>query len=313
MFSVYKITNLINERCYIGSSVCPEKRWRQHINTSQNPNSPRYKYPLYNAFRKYGIENFSFEIIKDDFDSVEDMENFEHEMIIFYQGYTKGYNQTLNTHCNNICHENCQKYIKRISCQCAKIDKNNNIIEIYNSYHDAARKNGLDGDIYASKVRAVCKGQNSSINNSLYFRDLDANGNIIKQPFRSYKNRKELIAIKIDNPEEVTYFNSILSAAQALQTERRSIQYCIQGSDRYSNVKGYILRELDENGDIIEIGKTIEKRIEEYNLTNPIINGERHTITEWCNIFNISKTCYYYRRKKGMGIIEALTTPSKRR
>ena len=61
-----------------------------------------------------------------------------------------------------------------------------------------------------------------------------------------------LIAIKVDNPEEIIYFPSVLAAAGALETERRSIQHCIQGSDRYSNVKGYILRELDENGDIIE-------------------------------------------------------------
>ena len=105
----------------------------------------------------------------------------------------------------------------------------------------------------------------------------------------------------------------MLAAANALNAERRSIQHCIQGSDRYSKVKGYILRELDENGDIVETEKTIEERIEEYNMTNPLINGERHTISEWCNTFGIAKTCFYYRRKKGMGVVEALTTPSNRR
>ena len=59
-------------------------------------------------------------------------------------------------------------------------------------------------------------------------------------------------------------------------------------------------------GDIIETAKTIEDRLEEYNLTNPMINGERHTITEWCSVLGISKTTYYYRRKQGMGIVEAL-------
>lgn len=312
MFSVYKITNQVNGKCYIGSSIHPEKRWRQHINTSQNPNSPGYNYPLYQAFRKYGIDQFIFEILRDDFNSVEEMEEFEYQTIIKYQSYKNGYNQTLHTHSNNICHENCQKYIAKISCKCAKIDKTNTILEIYSSYHDAARKNGFDGDAYASKIRAVCKGQNSSINNELYFRDLDENGNIIEQPFKPYKNRKTLIAVKIDNPDEIIYFPSILAAANALKTERRSIQHCIQGSDRYSHVKGYILRELDENGDIIETNKTIENRLEEYDSINPLINGERHTISEWCNIFNISRTSFYYRRKKGMGIVEALTTPSRR-
>lgn len=313
MFSVYKITNTINNKCYIGSSIHPNKRWQQHKNSANNPNSPGYNYPLYQAFRKYGIDQFTFEILRDDFDSIEEMEEFEYQAIIEYQGYGEGYNQTLYTHSNNICHENCQKHLAKISCKCAKIDKTNTILEIYSSYHDAARKNGLDGDVYASKVRAVCKGQNSSINDELYFRDLDENGNIVEQPFRPYKNRKSLIAIKIDNPEEIIYFPSVLAAARALETERRSIQHCIQGNDRYSHVKGYILRELDENGDIIETEKTIEDRLEEYNMTNPLINGERHTISEWCEIFGIAKTSFYYRRKKGMSVVDALTTPSNRR
>lgn len=313
MFSVYKITNTINNKCYIGSSIHPAKRWRQHINSAQNPNSSGYNYPLYKAFRKYGIEQFTFEILRDDFESVEEMEDYEYNAILEYGGYGEGYNQTLHTHSNNICHENCQKHLEKISCKCAKVDKSNNILEIYSSYHEAARQNGFDGDIYASKIRAICKGQNSSINNELFFRDLDANGAIIEKPFKPYKNRKTLIAIKVDNPEEVIYFPSVLAAANALNAERRSIQHCIQGSDRYSKVKGYILRELDENGDIVETEKTIEERIEEYNMTNPLINGERHTISEWCNIFGIAKTCFYYRRKKGMGVVEALTTPSNRR
>jgi predicted GIY-YIG superfamily endonuclease len=47
MFTVYKITNLINEKAYIGSSIRVEERWKQHIAASNNPNSPRYNYPLY--------------------------------------------------------------------------------------------------------------------------------------------------------------------------------------------------------------------------------------------------------------------------
>lgn len=55
MFTVYKITNKINNKCYIGSSIRTEKRWKQHINASNNLNSPHYNYPLYQAFRKYGL------------------------------------------------------------------------------------------------------------------------------------------------------------------------------------------------------------------------------------------------------------------
>ena len=307
MFTVYKITNLVNNKCYIGSSIQVEKRWKQHKNVAFNQNSSCYNYPLYKAFRKYGLENFSFEVLKDDFISAQEMEEFEYQSILYYNSYNNGYNQTLKTNQSSINKENLSKYIQKISCKCAKIDKNNNILEIYNSYHDAARKNNLDGDHSATKIRAVCKGDQSSINNELFFRDLDENGNIIPHSFKSYKGRKKLIAVNIDNPDLIKYFSSISEAAKELNTERKSIQQCIQGSDRYSKVKGYIFREVDENGNIIETFKTIEERIKEYNETNPLINGERHNITEWCSIFKISKNCYYYRRKKGMGVIEALT------
>ena len=70
MYSVYKITNLINQKGYIGSSTKVEKRWQQHKNDAFNANNEKYNYPLYQAFRKYGLENFSFIILKNDFDSV---------------------------------------------------------------------------------------------------------------------------------------------------------------------------------------------------------------------------------------------------
>lgn len=313
MFVVYKITNLKDNKCYIGSSIRVEKRWQQHKNTSQNKNNPHYNYPLYEAFRKDGIENFKFEIIADNFNSIWDMEEYEQQMIDKYNCLVpKGYNQTRATHSNNIMSENCQKHIQKISCKCAKVDINENIIEIYESYHDAARKNGRDGDNEATTVRMVCKGDSASCFNGLYFRDLDENEKVISKPIKRSHGKKAIIGININNPEEEKYFDSISEAAEIMKTDRQSLSKCIQGIDRYSNVKGYIWREIDIYGNIIETEKTIEDRLNDYNETNPLINGERHTITEWCQIFNITRTSYYQRRKKGMDVVTALTTPKRR-
>lgn len=312
MYSVYKITNLINGKCYIGSSVRPWRRWKDHINTSKRVNDYKYNYPLYQAFRKYGIDNFSFEILNDDFQSIEEMQNYERQMIIAYNSYKAGYNQTLNTSSNNIANENLQKHLNKIKKRCALVDKDNNILELYESYHDAARKNNMDGDYCATKVRKVCKGECSSIENRLIFRDVNEYNQIIYQPLKPYKGRKALIGFKIDSPEDEIYFSSISEAANGLSTDRASISKCIQGNNRYSHVKGYIFRELDLNGNIIECEKTVEDRINEYNDCNPVINGERHSITEWCSIYNISRNAYYKRKKMGMTSIEALTIPKRR-
>lgn len=63
---IYKITNNINRKIYIGQSANIEKRWREHINASQHETYYGHKKSLlYPALNKYGIDNFSFEIIEE--------------------------------------------------------------------------------------------------------------------------------------------------------------------------------------------------------------------------------------------------------
>lgn len=311
MYSVYKITNTINQKKYIGSTINPNKRWKQHINNANNPNTQAYKYPLQCAFRKYGIENFHFEVLKDDFNNQTEMIEYEQLMIIQHDSVNNGYNQTLFTNQSEIAKENLEKYLQTKRCKCAKIDKSNNIIAIYNSYHEAAEKNGLNPDSYASTIRNICKGRSSSIKDELIFRDLDANGNIIHQSFKNYKNKKSIIGIHVDTGEEI-YFSSISDAAKELNTDRWIITQCIQGISRYSKVKNYIFREIDQNGDIIEVENSIENILQNYNNTNPEINGERHNLKEWCKIYEISENSVRKRIKKGMNVVDAITTPKRR-
>lgn len=91
---IYKITNLINNKVYIGQSVNIEKRIISHKNTGFNPKNSSYDYPLYKAIRKYGLENFSFEIIEElNKDLLNDREKY---WISYYNSNNKnfGYNQT---------------------------------------------------------------------------------------------------------------------------------------------------------------------------------------------------------------------------
>ena len=59
---IYKITNKINGKSYIGQTTNYQRRFREHRNKGygEEPNKP-----LYNAFDKYGIDNFDFEVIED--------------------------------------------------------------------------------------------------------------------------------------------------------------------------------------------------------------------------------------------------------
>lgn len=64
MIGIYKITNKINNKCYIGRSIDIEHRWRVHRTVANQPTNIQYDYPLYRAFRKYGVQNFSFEVVE---------------------------------------------------------------------------------------------------------------------------------------------------------------------------------------------------------------------------------------------------------
>lgn len=93
MIGVYKITNLINNKIYIGQSVDIKKRWRAHKRQAFIMGKEYDKY-LYRAFRKYGIDNFSFEIIEEC--ARELLNEREHYYITLYKSNNTdyGYNET---------------------------------------------------------------------------------------------------------------------------------------------------------------------------------------------------------------------------
>ena len=235
MKTVYKITNKINNKIYIGSSTRVNKRWRDHINAAFNENDSQYDYPLYRAFRKYGIENFSFEILKDDFLTIEEMQAYEHYEIIHYNSLApNGYNQTTCTTSNSIACENTQKHIKEISKKCALVNEKNEILEIYDSLHDAAEKQGWDRDGKAHSC------------NGLIFRYLDDNNEVIIPKMKTRKRKTAICGIKKDNPEDIVYYESISEASRVEKINRQSIGKCIAGSSRYSTVGGRIWRKVGE-------------------------------------------------------------------
>ena len=59
---IYKIENKINHHLYIGKAKDIKHRWSEH-KSAVNINN--LNYPLYNAFKKYGIDNFDFSIIEE--------------------------------------------------------------------------------------------------------------------------------------------------------------------------------------------------------------------------------------------------------
>jgi group I intron endonuclease len=93
---IYKITNEINNKCYIGQTIrSPAERWRVHRSEGFNKNCVKYEYPLYRAFRKYGIGNFSFSVIEENENDI--LTNREIYWTNYYNSVDNGYNQQYGT------------------------------------------------------------------------------------------------------------------------------------------------------------------------------------------------------------------------
>ena len=89
---IYKITNLINQKAYIGKTTNTIKeRWGEHISESKSERAKNR--PIYRAINKYGVENFSIELIEEV--DIKELSDKEIYWIGYYDTYNNGYNATL--------------------------------------------------------------------------------------------------------------------------------------------------------------------------------------------------------------------------
>src|SRR5208283_4921236 len=88
---IYKITNILNNKMYIGQSQTSlERRWTLHKSDAK---TNRDNYHFHNAIRKYGTECWKQEVLEE----VEDISNLneaEMKWIEYYDTFNNGYNCT---------------------------------------------------------------------------------------------------------------------------------------------------------------------------------------------------------------------------
>lgn len=148
---IYKIQNQINNHVYIGQTIKNyQKRFQQH---KANYDKPYFaQLSLYKAFKKYGIENFSFEPIEEvPNDKLDDREKY---WINYYNSYYDGYNMTLGGRATqlydwdieeiiDLYHElkSARKVAEVIGCDHSTIDQvlNTNHVQRYTKYEQCAK------------------------------------------------------------------------------------------------------------------------------------------------------------------------------
>jgi group I intron endonuclease len=88
---IYKITNIQNNKVYIGQTIRPiEQRFHRHLNDAINNILDTH---LARAIRKYGKENFIIEEI-DTAQTQDELNKKEQYWIRYYNSVEKGYNET---------------------------------------------------------------------------------------------------------------------------------------------------------------------------------------------------------------------------
>lgn len=111
---IYKITNKINSKCYIGKSVNIYSRFSNHKSHLKkeyiSKDTNRY---LFNAVKKYGLDNFSFDIIE----LLEPIDSLLKERELYWMDHynscdkSYGYNLRRDSSSQSFVHEDTRKLL----------------------------------------------------------------------------------------------------------------------------------------------------------------------------------------------------------
>lgn len=123
MIGIYKITYLKDGRSYIGQSINIEHRLREHQRCEGASH-------IHSAIKKYGLENFSFQVLEEC--SAEELDDKEIKWVSIYNSFKNGFNETPG---GQFVHNT-----KKIDCFNLYGDR----ICTYNSISEAAMSTGID-------------------------------------------------------------------------------------------------------------------------------------------------------------------------
>lgn len=207
MIGIYKITNKITGKSYIGQSVNIETRWSQHKSVSRSYETLDGN-ELHKDILELGVENFSFEVIEQI--SVDKLDQREIYWIQYYDTYYNGYNHTLGGNGN------------------VRLDYKK-IQELWS--------NGFT----AKEIANILNTSSCSINIALTNLNIttaekrERSKELIAKAYNPYK--RTVLKIDINTNEIIEIFDSVSAAAKAIGINRATFR---EGLQKHNNIyKGY--------------------------------------------------------------------------
>lgn len=210
---IYRIINITNYNYYIGMTTSSFKKrcWEHRNELRKNKHGNRH---LQYAFNKYGEDKFVFQIYSVyDLEIFDELEAFESLLIHEHGKFDTIYNIAPGgKSCKGI--KRTKEFVDNMSKKIVQLDKNNSLLNTFNSVAEASRLTGINrGDIGAyarGKSRAVFVG-----NCKWVFLD-NYNKGIIPE------NREYLIDIR-NNCRIVRLFNGEIIKTYTSSNEARVI------------------------------------------------------------------------------------------
>jgi hypothetical protein len=186
---VYKVTNTINDKCYIGITTQDFKKYQRRHYLQSKRKSEKYK-AFHEAIRKYGFNNFIWEILEE-CKTKNDLCNREIFYIKYFNSYigfdnSNGYNMTLGGERYSYNLKD-HPYENEIRNKLSNIRKGKTYEEIFGKDESIRLKQLRSIQMKNREVSDYTRKKTKNINRKLYFII-----NIITKEYLYIDDRKEL-------------------------------------------------------------------------------------------------------------------------
>lgn len=234
MIGIYKITNIKNNKVYIGSSKDVEKRIYNH--------KLRLKYGIHinkhlqSSYNKYGKENFKFEILVQIKEFI--LRKAEQFYINKYQSINPKYGYNKAVVISN-CWDNLEKIEKpKSTLYFGAYNKEGKLIKVFRNKQEILK---YSKNINMTTVYQSCKSKLTKKALNYFWIRLDVSKekfkNKIKVGFRKGRHRK-IIQLTMNN-EYLNEWISAVEAAKHLNLSSFNITRCLKTNNIYKNFKWY--------------------------------------------------------------------------
>lgn len=207
MIGIYKITNKITGKSYVGQSVNIATRWSAHKSASRSEETLDGN-ELHKDMLTLGIDNFSFEVIEET--TIDKLDEREIYWINYYNTYYNGYNRTLGG--------------------------NGNVRLNYNKIKEL-----WEQGLTSKEIVPIIGSSRDTINQALTNLGIttkekrERSEELIKNSVASYK--RSVLKIDIETDEIIEIFDSVSAAAKELGVTRATFR---EGLRKHNNIyKGY--------------------------------------------------------------------------